>query len=648
MTSDPKACVLVINLLPSEHARSPSETKAACLEICVRLPRQVGGSDIRLMREQSEVLDAQLLRLATRLGPKPPKVKSKKADAASKCKTADSERAGVASSITVRLFDEAEEELPRDIPSGQAWPSAKIFVVSGFPEQGDLSMPVYWNPPQVLAVQLSGQMPIVGVPLSASLSVRGCLPEHCRLRWERSSSSKPSPPPDEWEEVGKDMLYWPESADQGKRLRVCCHPPVPGEVGYSAATKEVVQPQLDHDVWRFEAMAAVRDVPAFRVATYNVLADAYAGKAWHLENLWSHCAPGVIHAPHRRQRILRDLLQLDADVFGLQEVDGGQLSALAPLSALGWEHAYTRKAGAAADGCALFWRRSRFEEESPVVEMRLGGEIVDRPGLTGPTLAAVLKHANTRDVLAHVSTVAQCVLLRDKLTGCRLLVANTHLYYHPNANHIRLLQLHMLLSELKERKTAAQAQEGDTMALLLLGDLNARKGNFGPTDKHRPPQAAYRLVRDGAIFADDVDWEQSLWVPEEWSSRPCKPDLPEACICCQNRGFVDGYGVCPLCGGEGVDFVAGPSLASDELLQLTLELPLPLVDPNEHIEVTNFTLHFQECIDYILLDAQALQVVSSMAPPPLERLQAETALPSTMFPSDHIPVWADIAFGPAR
>jgi len=353
--------------------------------------------------------------------------------------------------------------------------------------------------------------------------------------------------------------------------------------------------------------------------------------------LFPYCAPGVIAAPKRRQLILRDLLQIDADIAGVQECDAGQLAALAPLGCLGWEHAYVRKAGGAADGCALFWRRGRFRAEAPPFELRLSGSFHELPGLDASVRHAVGSHQRIKDVLAKITTVAQGVVLRDlHVEGQRLLVANTHLFYHANANHIRLLQLHMLLTELAERAKLVEDGAGD-VAVLLLGDLNARKGEFDP--KYGLPQAAYRLIRDRAILSDDPDWLYTCWRPAEWATIASA----DVCICCHDLGTISGIGICPLCDGFGLGALVAAE-TNTGLLRLDLQLPLPMMDPNSQIKVTNFTAGFQECLDYTLLDERAFDVVHLIEPPTLAELKAETALPSTMFPSDHVPVITDIKY----
>merc|ERR1719330_1305560 len=498
--------------------------------------------------------------MACKFGPKP--VKSK-----AKGKQRETEVSVAAPLPSLRLLDASDAEMELDAESREVWASAKTMVFSDLPSlHGDqLRLPVHWRPPQVLALQLSADVPVVGVPLLAQATLQNCSLEQCRWVWQRLDDSPGAK--DRWEDVGTDALYVPIPADRGRSLRVCCSPPRPGRAVWSPATKELVEMHPE-DAWRWEALSVQREAPTFRIVSYNVLADAYAGRKWHMENLWYYCAPGVVAAPRRRQLVLRDFLAIDADILGMQEADSGQLSALAPLGALGWEHHFTKKTGQACDGCALFWRRSRFEAQSAPVEMRLCGKVDDLPGLAQDTARAISQHRNTRDVLANVNTVAQCVLLRDLAAGGRLLlVANTHLFYSPHANHIRLLQLHMLLSELDTIRKCVEEKEGQLVAVVLLGDLNARKGSFGPTDKGRPPQAAYRLIRDGRIHADDVDWEQSVWCPDEWKegrgSANENDDAGSVCICCQDRGEVEGYGVCPLCEGVGMN-------------HLRMELHLPL------------------------------------------------------------------------
>jgi hypothetical protein len=59
------------------------------------------------------------------------------------------------------------------------------------------------------------------------------------------------------------------------------------------------------------------------------------------------------------------------------------------------------------------------------------------------------------DILgARVGTIAQILVLQDlTATDEVIVVANTHFYYHPNANHIRLMHMKAIIDIIAELKT---------------------------------------------------------------------------------------------------------------------------------------------------------------------------------------------------
>lgn len=599
--------------------------------LSLKLPHRLSLPDANFRRPKGEVLQKQLAKVAARFAEKPAK---------SKKHCAGQEIMPKQDAPVLRLIAEDGSELPHEKVGFESWRLARFLFADG---SLPMRLPIFVNPPVVSGVRIP-DAPVVGTPLLADVTLQNCESVDCEWHWEVSPSIGDDSSP------ANSALYIPGLADEGSKLRVWCHPPFPGLAICSQFTKKAVRsaPQDDEKWAGLPTRVPGCEKPGeFRVATYNVLADAYAGTSWAQENLFWYCAPGVIEASGRRQLILRDILRMDADVIGLQEVDAGQLACLGPLGPLGWDHAYVRKANNAPDGCALFWRRSRFQAEAAPFELRLCGAVGGMPGLAVSTAAAMEAHDSTKRIFAEITTVAQGVLLRDlAVDGKRLLVANTHLFYHPEANHIRLLQLHMLLTDLARRVEVAEADGSGRPAVVVMGDLNARKGSFGPTDIGKPPQAAYRLIRDGVIFPDDGDWlcSRNNTLFDEARRVPAKDDpRHDVCICCQGLGTLFGYGVCPLCDGLPWDDVAGGS-DEQEVLLLELHLPLPLIDPNSDVQVTNFTGSFQECLDYTLLDSQALECARTIPAPPLELLRRETALPSSSFPSDHVPVMIDVAY----
>ncbi|CAK9105079.1 unnamed protein product [Durusdinium trenchii] len=506
----------------------------------------------------------------------------------------------------------AGSRISEDIQGTQAWKDAALVQVTM--DDGTLDVPVFWNPAVCVTCRVSSTSPMVSVPLSAITYLSRCSRGDCIWLWQRDEAG--SGRTRRWKTVGHGALYTPSAADEGCFLRVGCTPPSLAGTVFSNVSNAVSAPPFDDWRWRSFSAPPSGDI---RIATYNVLADAFASTKQAKKEVFHYCTAAVLAPGPRRQRIYRDLLKIDADIFGLQEVDTGQLAVLKPMEELGWERSYLKKGGASLDGCALFWRSSRFRCEDQL-QWSLSGKL---PGLKESELQIMAEHPTQR-LLNKMTSVAQAVLLRDLQNGRLLLVANTHLYYHPKGNHIRLLQLYSLLKVLAETVTKHESEQGEAVSLVVLGDLNARKGNFGPRDQGQPPQAAYRMIRDGFINSDDTDWRHSLWSQEdEADTTHSTPDVN------------GGYSRSLTCPAENLGV---------EALRMDLKLPWPLIDPNDHLEVTNFTADFQECLDYTLLDARCLKATRTFEAPPLECLRRHTALPSDDFPSDHLPVVVEITY----
>lgn len=61
-------------------------------------------------------------------------------------------------------------------------------------------------------------------------------------------------------------------------------------------------------------------------------------------------------------------------------------------------------------------------------------------------------------------------------------------------------------------------------------------------------------------------------------------------------------------------------------------------------EISNYTELFKECLDYIFYQMDHLRVDRVIPMPGEEQLSAHTAIPSVVFPSDHIALIVDLAF----
>lgn len=142
---------------------------------------------------------------------------------------------------------------------------------------------------------------------------------------------------------------------------------------------------------------------SFSVTTYNVLADAYANRAWYRRT------PALVLDPTWRvPALVQYIAAIDADIICLQEVEPRVLAALRlRLGAAGYGMQYGRKNAGRPDGCAIFYRQANFD-------------LVD---------ASVMAYADADGASADSGYVALIAQFRsvDGVIG----VVNTHLTWDP-------------------------------------------------------------------------------------------------------------------------------------------------------------------------------------------------------------------------
>lgn len=94
---------------------------------------------------------------------------------------------------------------------------------------------------------------------------------------------------------------------------------------------------------------------AIRIASYNVLAQAYLDPSWY-----AHVDPAALEPDARRARLAARIVRLDADVACLQEVEPALFEYLeSTLAPLGYAGVYAQKRQGRPDGCAAFVRSGR-------------------------------------------------------------------------------------------------------------------------------------------------------------------------------------------------------------------------------------------------------------------------------------------------
>ncbi|KAJ2953565.1 hypothetical protein O0L34_g1166 [Tuta absoluta] len=323
---------------------------------------------------------------------------------------------------------------------------------------------------------------------------------------------------------------------------------------------------------------------SFRCMSYNILADLYCDSDYTRTVLHPYCPPYALHIDYRKQLILKELVGYNADIMCLQEVDRKIFNhCLQPvLEAEGMSGCFFNKGKEVAEGLACFYRNNRFKllENFRVL---VADALQNLPSLSS-VWNAVKDNQPYIDRFLDRSTVASATVLQsiDNMNEI-ILVGNTHLYFHPDSDHIRVLQGGVVIYWLREiRNNVMQKNPNKRISIMVCGDFNSV-----------PSCGIYQLYTTGMAHDTLPDWQSN-----------------------ENEA------------------VRGVTLVQDTILDSACGTP----------PFTNFTDGFADCLDYIYYEKSNLEVEQVVPFPSEEELRAHVALPSIVFPSDHIALISDLRF----
>jgi CCR4-NOT transcription complex subunit 6 len=412
---------------------------------------------------------------------------------------------------------------------------------------------------------------------------------------------------DEWMEISRDQVYVPTDADVGHKLKIeaAAYSLETGELLMSRVVKTDVvlgrapQPLSRKIVAANGVNKGASSGPRFRVVTYNVLAEIYATQQQYpYTDFWA------LSWDYRFQNMLREVMDASPDVICLQEIqaDHYENHVYAAFSDAGYEGVYKQKTrqsmglAGKVDGCALFWRRSKFHlVESYSIEFN---EVAQRQATN--MLGLNPRSEEGIQFLNRLSkdNVAQLVVLEfihqpamgrsnQQREINQICVANTHLYSNKDFPDVKLWQSWQLLQELE----SFVVNRGTNLPLIICGDFNST-----------PDTAVYDLLSRQTVH-------------------PGHPDVNVAT-------------------SEDIPNVLPDAMSITHSFQLGSAYQTVL---GEEPWVTNYTQNFKGVLDYIWYSAPNLRPIA-VAPIPDEKELTKTgeALPSTEYSSDHIMLIADI------
>ncbi|XP_063838831.1 2',5'-phosphodiesterase 12 isoform X1 [Ostrinia nubilalis] len=458
---------------------------------------------------------------------------------------------------------------------------------------GDQMFRAVFNAPWVVNINLP-QSILMGFPVYPDhLALQYASKETSLFKWytgfdKNEKGNEMSPFHIKWELVGESYTYTPTAQDVGKKLKIECIPGNGETTGptVEAISKNVVEAGPGKCPFETRHMFTASKLTnnRFRCVTYNILADLYCDSDHTREVLYPYCPPYALSIDYRKQLILKELTGYNADILCLQEVDAKIFNHyLQPLlQENGLHGVFYKKGKEVAEGLALFYRMDRFRilgEEKALI-----AEVIQTKPYLQEVWNNVKENNKLTERLLDRSTVASATFLQPiENPNEILLVGNTHLYFHPDADHIRLIQGGILIYWLNDvRNTLKNKFPGKRISVIVCGDFNSD-----------PLAGIYKLFTTGSAPNSLPDW---------------KSNLDEA--------------------------ISHLSLNQETILASACGTP----------PCTNYTAGFAGCLDYIYYEKACFQVVQVVPLPSLEEIQAYTALPSIVFPSDHIALVADLEF----
>lgn len=243
---------------------------------------------------------------------------------------------------------------------------------------------------------------------------------------------------------------------------------------------------------------------SLRVVSYNILADLYADSDYTRTHLFPYCPPYALKIDYRKQLFIKEILGYNSDILCLQEVDmkifDYDLRPVLEDKQQSFKGIIAQK-GTCGEGVATFYRTDRFElVETFALNI---GENIKTLDVFAELWQKIQSNEKLVERICDRSTTLQLNLLKTA-NDRYVLVANTHLYFHPDADHIRLLQIGfaMLFVEHIYKKSVEKYQlKNEQLSIIFCGDFNSV-----------PECGIYRLMTQGYVDENCIDWNSSKFL----------------------------------------------------------------------------------------------------------------------------------------
>lgn len=592
--------------------------------------------NFNLFRKSDEPLSASLERIKLNLRKIRGRPKNKKPDS-------DTE---LSNDVIIEFISNSGSVNLDKITNSEAWVDGSILKMNG------KSYQVRTDYPQVETLAITAH-PIEGFLILPNVSLKNCVIDDCQFIWYRQIQSQDKKTLVEadpniadtilfdgrqyWLKLAESLTYTPTSDDVNCLIKVICLPSDRKRVGPMFEYMSPNRVQINKLKFPFEerhryTSEVITEPNEFRVVSYNILADVYADQDYSRTVLFKHCPSHALEIDYRRQLLLKEISGYKADIICMQEVDRKEyIRTYEPFMRLVADHSgvMNTKGGQVPEGVATFFRNDKFDllhthvtvlsdiiqrvqgetsggdTNGEVSEIAEPNPITSHPFLKdrdSPQAIDLLSRFNEmrKSVMANPllakrllerHTVLQASLIKSKQCPNQyIIVGNTHLYFAPDADHVRLLQgsicvkyLEYLKEEFYGKMVVSDSdQTTPNLSVILAGDMNSV-----------PECGLFQLATKGYVSSDSVDWKSNQ---------------------------------------------------EEEVVGLSLNTNLRFKSAYNDVAYTNYTPDFNGCLDYIYYEQSNLTCESAVPLPSHEDITLTGGIPSDVFPSDHIALVANLKF----
>ncbi|KAF8676063.1 hypothetical protein HU200_047568 [Digitaria exilis] len=209
--------------------------------------------------------------------------------------------------------------------------------------------------------------------------------------------------------------------------------------------------------WRFAKERPPRQAERFKVLSYNILAD-YLAKEHQF--LYERIPSFMLDWNWRKDKLVFEFGLWSADILCLQEVD--KFTDLEQeLASRGYNGLWKMRTGNASDGCAIFWRTTKFQlrYEEDIEFNKLGL----RDNVAQLCVLESVVPQNVQTDSTNLSTSSS-----HPQQAKQVVVCNIHVLYNPKRGDIKLGQVRTLL----DRAYTVSKMWNDA-PVIICGDFNS-------------------------------------------------------------------------------------------------------------------------------------------------------------------------------